>query len=344
MYATPSGGMHGNGQAHRPPNIKNRKTEGKNRAEAMKHIPVMLDECMEGLAIDPDGIYVDGTLGNGGHAAAILERIGTQGRLIGFDRDADAIERVKERFSDELGRRVELVHDNYANMAGRLDAMGIDLIQGLLLDLGVSSFQLDEAERGFSFQQDAPLDMRMDRTRGVTAAELVNSTGEEELADIIYRLGEERASRRIAREIVAARARMPIGTTAQLAGIVEQAKGGRRGRRIHPATQTFQALRMAVNDELAGLEQVLEQMIGRVAEGGRIAILTFHSLEDRMVKQFLNRHVPREESLHQGGVRRYVEEPPVRWIWKKPRTAGAHELAENPRARSAKLRVAERIA
>jgi len=307
----------------------------------MKHIPVMLDECLEGLAIDPKGIYVDGTLGNAGHAAAILEQLESGGMLIGFDRDVDAIDRVKDRLKAEAGKRVELVHDNYANMAAQLDRLGIGKVHGLLLDLGVSSFQLDIAERGFSFQQDGPIDMRMDRTRGQTAADLVNTASEQELADIVFRYGEDRASRRIARAIVEARAKVRIETTAQLAGIVERAKGGRRGKRIHPATQTFQALRMAVNEELASIEQVLSQMVDRVVDGGRIAILTFHSLEDRLVKQFFSRHVPREESLQQGGVRRIYEEPPVKWVWKKPLVATEKEQAVNPRSRSAKLRVVE---
>jgi len=301
----------------------------------------MLDECLEGLGIDPEGIYVDGTLGNGGHAAAILERLEEGGMLIGFDRDEDAIERVKGRLKAGTGKRVELVHDNYANMAAQLDRLGIDKVHGLLLDLGVSSFQLDVAERGFSFQQDAPIDMRMDQTQGQTAADLVNTAPEQELADVIYRYGEERASRRIARAIVETRAKVRIETTAQLAGIVERAKGGRKGKKIHPATKTFQALRMAVNDELAAIGQVLEQMVGRVAGGGRIAVLTFHSLEDRLVKQFFNRHVPREESLQQGGVRRIYEEPQVEWIWKKPLKASKEEQTINPRSRSAKLRVVE---
>lgn len=305
------------------------------------HIPVMLEECLEALAIDPAGIYVDGTLGNGGHAGAILERLGKEGTLVGFDRDIDAIERVKEKLRPQGGRRVELVHDNYANMAVQLDRLGIDKIDGLLLDLGVSSFQLDIADRGFSFQQDGPIDMRMDRTQGRTAGELVNTASEEELADIIYRYGEERASRRIARAIVEARGKSRIETTAQLAELVERAKGGRKGKKSHPATQTFQALRMAVNDELAGIEQVLDTMIGRMKEGGRIAVLTFHSLEDRLVKQFFNRHVPREESLQQGGVRRIYEEPPVKWIWKRPLEAGTEEQTMNPRSRSAKLRAVE---
>ncbi len=305
------------------------------------HIPVMLDECLEGLLTDPKGIYVDGTLGNGGHAQAILARLESGGRLVGFDRDADAIERVEKRLKTGEGKQVDLVRDNYANMAAQLDRLGIAKVHGLLLDLGVSSFQLDLPERGFSFRQDGPLDMRMDQTGGQTAGELLNTADEQELANIIYRYGEERASRRIARAIAEARAKAPIETTAQLAEIVERAKGGRRGKKTHPATQTFQALRMAVNDELAGIEQVLEEMVGRIVAGGRIVVLTFHSLEDRLVKQFFNRHVPREESLQQGGVRRIFEEPPVRWIWKKPLTAGEGEKAENPRSRSAKLRAVE---
>ncbi len=305
------------------------------------HIPVMLNECLEGLITDPSGIYVDGTLGNGGHSTAILERLESGGILIGFDRDVDAIERVKDKLKAGARKRVELVHDNYANMAEQLDRLGLGKVQGLLLDLGVSSFQLDLAERGFSFQHDGPIDMRMDQTSGQTAAELVNTADEQELADIIYRYGEDHASRRIARAIVEARMKMQIETTAQLAGIIERAKGGRKGKKIHPATKTFQALRMAVNDELASIEQVLEQMVERVAEGGRIVVLTFHSLEDRLVKQFFNRHVPREESLQQGGVRRIYEEPLVKWIWKKPLTASNEEQGANPRSRSAKLRVVE---
>jgi 16S rRNA (cytosine1402-N4)-methyltransferase len=197
------------------------------------------------------------------------------------------------------------------------------------------------AERGFSFMHDGPIDMRMDQTGGQTAAELVNTASEQVLADMIFRYGEDLASRRIARAIVDARAKVRIETTAQLAGIVARAKGGRQGRRTHPATKTFQALRMAVNDELAGIEEVLETMAGRVAGGGRIVVLTFHSLEDRLVKHFFNRHVPHEESLQQGGVRRIYEEPPMKWIWKKPLTANDEEQTINPRSRSAKLRAVE---
>lgn len=305
------------------------------------HIPVMLNECLEGLITDTSGVYIDGTLGNGGHSSAILERLDSGGMLIGFDRDVDAIERVQDKLKSGAGKQVKLIHDNYANMAAQLDRLGLKKVNGLLLDLGVSSFQLDLADRGFSFQHDGPIDMRMDQTCGQTAGELVNTASEQELADIIFRYGEDRSSRRIARAIVEERAKVQIETTAQLAGIVERAKGGRRGKKTHPATLTFQALRMAVNDELASIEQVLEQMIDRVVDGGRIVILTFHSLEDRLVKRFFVRHVPREESLQQGGVRRVYEEPPVKWIWKKPVTATEEEQTINPRSRSAKLRAVE---
>ncbi|MDZ8117115.1 16S rRNA (cytosine(1402)-N(4))-methyltransferase RsmH [Pontiella agarivorans] len=305
------------------------------------HIPVMLNECLEALITDPAGVYVDGTLGNGGHSAEILKRLSDGGTLIGFDRDIEAIERVQKKLFSGEGKRVELVHDNYANMALQLDRLGVEKVDGLLLDLGVSSFQLDVAGRGFSFQQDAPIDMRMDQTQGRTAGELVNHAPEAELADIIYRYGEEKASRRIARAIAEARVKKEIETTLELAAIVERAKGGRKGKKTHPATKTFQALRMAVNDELAGIEQVLETMIENVVEGGRIVVLTFHSLEDRMVKRFFARHVPREESLQQGGVKRIYDEPPVKWIWKKPLTATEEEQAVNPRSRSAKLRAVE---
>ena len=305
------------------------------------HIPVMLNECLDALITDPTGIYVDGTLGNGGHASKIFERMNSGGLLLGFDRDIDAIDRVSEKLKTAAGKRVELIHDNYANMAEQIDRRGLGKVSGILLDLGVSSFQLDVADRGFSFMKDAPIDMRMDQTQGQTAGELVNSASEQELADIIYRYGEDRASRRIARAVVEARAKVEIETTAQLAGIVERAKGGRRGKKTHPATQTFQALRMAVNDELGGIERVLETMIGKVEKGGRIVVLTFHSLEDRLVKQFFNRHVPREESLQQGGVKRVFEEPAVKWISRKPLIATDEEQAVNPRSRSAKLRAVE---
>jgi len=303
------------------------------------HIPVMLNECVDCLVTDPDGIYIDGTLGDGGHATAILKRLSERGRLIGFDRDAEAVSRVAAKAGDEE-KRLELIRDNFANMEEHLDRLGIDKVHGVLLDLGVSSNQLESAERGFSFMNDGPLDMRMDQSTGKSAADLVNEASEKELADLIRRYGEDRAAQRIARAIVKRRKVKRIETTVELAEIVKKARGGRYGG-IHPATQTFQALRIAVNDELANLEEVLETSVRRTRDGGRIVILTFHSLEDRIVKRFFNRHIPREESLQQGGVRRIFEEPEVRWIWKKPLMASPEETAKNPRARTAKLRAVE---
>jgi 16S rRNA (cytosine1402-N4)-methyltransferase len=220
-------------------------------------------------------------------------------------------------------------------------SIGVTEVDGVLLDLGVSSPQLNVAERGFSFAKDGPLDMRMDRTKGRSAADLVNEDEEETLANIIFRLGEDRDSRRIARAIVLERQQGRIDRTLKLAEIVEQAKGGRRGA-IHPATQTFQALRMAVNAELESLETGLEAGLSMLREGGRMAVITFHSLEDRMVKDFFKRHMVKRESLQQGGEKLVYDEPAVRLLTKKPLTASKQELTDNPRSRSAKLRAVER--
>ena len=304
------------------------------------HEPVLANECVQVLAPAALGIVVDGTFGGGGHTRRLLDAY-PEIRIIGIDRDPDAIANTPN------DPRVQVVLGNFAEIERILhDELGISpdvsgTVDGVLLDLGISSHQVDAASRGFSYHRSGPIDMRMDQTSGQTAADLVNTASEQELADMIYRYGEERSSRRIARAIVEARAKMRIETTAQLAGIVERAKGGRKGKKIHPATKTFQALRMAVNEELDSIEQVLEQMVDRVVDGGRIVILTFHSLEDRLVKQFFNRHVPREESLQQGGVRRVYEEPPVKCIWKKPLKASEEEQSINPRSRSAKLRAVE---
>ena len=233
------------------------------------------------------------------------------------------------------------MHGNFADMKELCGQIGVTEMDGVLLDLGVSSPQLDVAERGFSFGKDGPLDMRMDRTQGRSAADWVNEEDEQTLADVIYRFGEERDSRRIARAIVQVRENGRIERTLELAEIVEKAKGGRRGP-THPATKTFQALRMAVNAELDSLERGLEAGLGMLCEGGRMAVITFHSLEDRMVKEFFKRHTVKRESLQQGGERLVYDEPPVRLITRKPLTATKEECTENPRARSAKLRVAER--
>ena len=304
------------------------------------HVPVLLNETLDLLVKNPAGTYIDGTLGRGGHATEILKRLSPEGRLIGLDRDVEAIEQTKEILG-RFGERAVRIHGNFADMKELCRSIGVTEVDGVLLDLGVSSPQLNVAERGFSFAKDGPLDMRMDRTKGRSAADLVNEDEEETLANIIFRLGEDRDSRRIARAIVLERQQGRIDRTLKLAEIVEQAKGGRRGA-THPATQTFQALRMAVNAELESLETGLEAGLSMLREGGRMAVITFHSLEDRMVKDFFKRHMVKRESLQQGGEKLVYDEPAVRLLTKKPLTASKQELTDNPRSRSAKLRAVER--
>jgi 16S rRNA (cytosine1402-N4)-methyltransferase len=304
------------------------------------HVPVLLNETLELLVTNPAGTYIDGTLGRGGHATEILKRLAPEGRLIGLDLDPEAIEETKEILKP-YGERAIRIHGNFADMKELCKSIGVTAVDGVLLDLGVSSPQLDVAERGFSFAKDGPLDMRMDRTQGRSAADLVNEDDEETLANLIFRLGEERDSRRIARAIVLERQHGRIERTPKLAEIVERAKGGRRGP-IHPATQTFQALRMAVNTELESLTAGLEAGLSMLREGGRMAVITFHSLEDRPVKEFFKRHTVKRESLQQGGEKLVYDEPAVRLLTKKPLTAASDEVKKNPRARSAKLRAAER--
>ena len=304
------------------------------------HVPVLLNETLELLLTRPEGTYIDGTLGRGGHATEIVKRLAPAGQLIGLDRDAEAIEKTAETLQ-EFGEQAKRIHGNFADMKELCQTIGVTQVDGVLLDLGVSSPQLDVADRGFSFSKDGPLDMRMDRTQGRSAADWVNEEDGETLANVIYRFGEERDSRRIARAIVKAREEQRIERTLELAEIVARAKGGRRGP-IHPATKTFQALRMAVNAELESLEAGLEAGLSMLREGGRMAVITFHSLEDRMVKQCFKRHTVRRESLQQGGEKLSFEEPAVRPITRKPLTATRQECSNNPRARSAKLRVVER--
>ena len=304
------------------------------------HVPVLLNETLDLLVTNPAGTYIDGTLGRGGHAVEILKRLSPEGLLIGLDRDAEAIEQTKE-ILEPFGERAIRIHGNFADMKELCRQIGVTEVDGVLLDLGVSSPQFDVAERGFSFAKDGALDMRMDRTQGRSAADLVNEDDEVTLANIIFRFGEDRDSRRIARAIVLERQHGRIERTLKLAEIVERAKGGRRGP-IHPATQTFQALRMAVNAELESLETGLESGLSMLREGGRMTVITFHSLEDRMVKEFFKRHMVKRESLQQGGEKLVYDEPAVRLLTKKPLTATKEELADNPRSRSAKLRAAER--
>ncbi|MBU1694668.1 MAG: 16S rRNA (cytosine(1402)-N(4))-methyltransferase RsmH [Verrucomicrobia bacterium] len=305
------------------------------------HVPVLLNETVEELGIKEGKTYIDGTVGDGGHAVKILERAGSRGRLLGIDRDGQTLPRAAERLS-QVGGWYRLEQGDYADMQALALRHGIEQADGILLDLGMSSEQVDDPSRGFSFQQDGPLDMRMDRTQTLTAADLLEQLDEAALAEMLRQLGEEPAARRIARRIVEARGRGPLRTTGQLAELVARAKGGRRGR-IHPATQTFQALRIAVNRELESLDRALVVAPVMLAPGGRLAVISFHRLEDRRVKAAMARHVGRWESLPAGG-RRWVGERPVfRWITRKPIVCSPEERRANPRARSAKLRVAERM-
>jgi len=304
------------------------------------HVPVLKNELLDLLIQSRDGRYIDGTLGLGGHTEAILEKTSPEGKVLGIDRDPEALKRSADRLQP-FQSRVILMHGNYADIVDLAEKASFKDVDGILLDLGVSSMQLDAAERGFSFMRDGPLDMRMDTTQKISAADLVNKLSEEALADVIYTYGEEPASRRIASAIVRERDEKPITTTAQLAAIVSRAKGGRSGK-IHPATQTFQALRMAVNEELEGIRKGLDGALHLLRPGGRLAVITFHSLEDREVKHCFREHVVREESLPQGGARKVGRKPFVKLVNKKAIASDDQECRDNPRARSAKLRVVER--
>jgi len=305
------------------------------------HTPVLLDEVLAGLAVKATGRYCDATFGRGGHAAAILQQLGPAGRLCAIDRDPEAIAAGSERFVAEP--RLTLVRGSFGRLEERVRAAGWEGgLQGVLLDLGVSSPQLDEARRGFSFMQDGPLDMRMDNESGLSAAQWLARAGEREIADVLFKLGEEKFSRRIARAIVAARAETPIVTTRQLAGIVAGAVPTREPGK-HPATRTFQAIRIHVNRELEEAEAALPQAVNLLAPGGRLCVISFHSLEDRLVKRFMRREAQGDPI--------YAELPDVP-AHARPRLKliggavmpGDEEIARNPRARSAVLRVAERVA
>ncbi len=305
------------------------------------HTPVLLPAVLEWLQPRPGGIYIDATLGGGGHASALLERAQPGGTLLGIDADPAAVATVRQQWQDRFsGAHYHLLHSRFEQLAGLAASVGITHADGILLDLGVSSHQLDTAQRGFSFQHDAPLDMRLDPTQGATAAELIATMSETDLATVIYQYGEERMARRIARRIVAQRAQQPITTTRELATLVAQVvgrSGTQRGsRQIHPATRTFQALRIAVNRELDQLAQVLPQAVALLAPAGRLAVISFHSLEDRIVKQFFR---------DQSGYDDPDELRPrrLRVLTRKPVVADAAEYDQNPRSRSARMRVAERI-
>ena len=304
-----------------------------------QHITVLLNEAVDALAVREDGIYVDGTFGRGGHSRLILSRLGSQGRLIVFDKDPQAIE-AAQKLAEQDGR-VTVVHDGFSSFQTTLDKLGIEEIDGALFDLGISSPQIDDGARGFSFRFDAPLDMRMDPTRGMSAAEWIATASEQDLHEVIKNYGEERFSRQIARAIVAQREESPIDTTRKLAQLVAQ-NVRTRERGQDPATRTFQAVRIFINRELEEVEAVLPQVMGRLKQGGRLAVIAFHSLEDRIVKQFVKKYsqhppLPRWAAVKEAD----LPLPPLKAVGKaiKP---GVEETAFNPRARSAVLRVAER--
>jgi len=306
-----------------------------------EHRPVLLEEAVTALAVNPDGVYVDGTFGRGGHSRAILERLGPAGRLIGFDKDQAALSVARRQFASEP--RLRMVHGSFARLAEV--AREWDLVRridGLLLDLGVSSPQLDAPERGFSFQHDGPLDMRMDRSTGESAADWLARAEEEEIARVIREYGEERFARRIARAIVRERTRQPLRSTAQLAALIV-ATVPRRDPHKHPATRTFQAIRIHINSELEDLRRCLSDVLDVLAVGARLVVISFHSLEDRIVKHFL-RDQARGPRLPKGvPVQHEQVRGRVRLIGKAVRP-GEAEVAANPRARSAVMRVAEVLA
>lgn len=308
----------------------------------MQHVPVMLDACIQGLNIKPDGVYVDGTLGRAGHSREIAKRL-TTGLLVGIDRDLTAIDEAGQILAPYQDR-VRLVHGNFADVCSILDQLNIQKADGMLFDLGVSSPQLDDGSRGFSYMTDAPLDMRMDKTAALSAYEVVNGWEEERIKKILYEYGEERYAPRIAAAIVRQRAVRPIATTLELVDVIRQAMpaAGLREKQ-HPAKRTFQAIRIAVNDELSAISEMLSGAADRLNPGGRLCVISFHSLEDRIVKNaFASREhgctCPKDFPVCVCGFQQTLKT-----ITKKPIVPDARELEINPRSRSAKLRIAERV-
>ena len=311
-------------------------------SETFTHRPVLLDECIENLKIRPDGVYLDGTLGRAGHSREIAKRL-TTGRLICVDRDDAALEAAKERLADWMDR-VTLVHSNFDQVGDIVADLGLPGVDGMLFDLGVSSPQLDDGTRGFSYMADAPLDMRMDRSEGLTAADVVNTWPQEELKRILFQYGEERYAPLIAAAIVRRRQERPIGTTLELVDAIKSAMPGKALKeKQHPAKRSFQAIRIAVNDELASVERMLKGAVPKLNRGGRLAVITFHSLEDRIVKSGLAEFAKGCTCPPDFPVCVCGKTPDVKLINKKPILPTEREVEENPRARSAKLRVAEKL-
>ena len=311
-------------------------------SEVYTHRPVLLEECIQALNIRPDGVYLDGTLGRGGHSREIARRL-TTGRLICVDRDQAALDAAPGRLGEWMDR-VTLVHSNFDRVDEILDGLGLPGADGMLFDLGVSSPQLDDGSRGFSYMADAPLDMRMDRSEGLTAADVVNAWSQEELRRILFQYGEERYAPQIAAAIVRRRQERPIETTLELVEIIRGAMPARALKeKQHPAKRSFQAIRIAVNDELGSVERVIRRAVPRLNRGGRLAVITFHSLEDRIVKQELAEFARGCTCPPDFPVCVCGRTPDIRLLNKKPILPGAAELEENPRARSAKLRTAEKL-
>lgn len=306
------------------------------------HKSVLLQECIDGLAIKPQGIYLDGTLGGAGHSSEIVKRL-TTGRLIGVDRDTVALDAARQRLAPYLDR-VTLVHSNFKEINHILDELDIPAVDGMLFDLGVSSPQLDDAQRGFSYMADAPLDMRMNREDRLSAYEVVNQWPREELKRILYEYGEERYAPQIAAAIDRKRQQQPIGTTLELVDVIRSALPPQALReKQHPAKRSFQAIRIAVNDELSAVREMMEAAIPRLRPGGRLAVITFHSLEDRIVKVAMNTAAKGCTCPPELPVCVCGKKPQVKIITRKPITSGLQELEENPRARSAKLRICEKL-
>ena len=309
----------------------------------MKHVSVLLNECIEGLNIKEDGIYVDGTLGRGGHSSEILKRI-PNGQLICFDKDLKAIEESAPRLH-AIGENVILIHNGFMNLKEELLQRGIQKIDGLLLDLGVSSPQFDEAERGFSYRFDAPLDMRMDTSQSFSAYQLVNEYTYEQLVSVFLRYGEDPFAKQVARKIEQARLKKPVETTFELVDIIKSAYPAKvLNKKGHPAKKIFQAIRIEVNNELMELEKCLEDAMDLLAVNGRICVISFHSLEDRIVKDTFKRKSSSEEVDKRIPLKASeIEEPPFRCVNRKPILASEEELNENNRSHSAKLRILERV-
>lgn len=307
------------------------------------HVPVLAQQCMDALAVRPDGVYVDGTTGGGGHSSLIAQRLDERGRLVCIDRDDDALRAARGRLAG-FACRIDFVKSNFTEIDAVLRDLGIPAVQGILLDLGVSSYQLDTPERGFSYKNDAPLDMRMDRTQKLTARDVVNGYSEQSLRELIGGYGEERYAGRIAAAIAARRKDRPIETTAELSEIVRAAMpAAARREKQHPAKRTFQAIRIEVNGELSAVQAALDRAVPCLSPGGRLAVISFHSLEDRIVKQTFAQLAkgcvcPKEFPVCVCG-----RKPQIRLIDKGGVTAGEQELLQNPRARSARLRTAEKI-